>query len=247
MQSYRHWKLLLGITLALSAVDVTAQDQGRAHASRMSGESPNDPTYLLAAESVQKELALTNDQITSLEKIREEEHTNHPFRRGFAGKSQGDIQKLLDKHAQSTRERVTKVLTAKQLARLNEINLQVVGINALTFDEVAQRLKLTPEQRAKLKQLGDQSRRQMTHLHETNRSRSGSAAQKEYKQKVDAATAERKEQFTAVLTDDQRMKFEQLQGSKFDTSQIQSNRKSFTSRGHIEAPVKPAPQKPASI
>ena len=56
MKSCRHWKLLAVAVLALSTTTVTAQDQGHAKASRFSGESPNDPSYLLASESVQKEL-----------------------------------------------------------------------------------------------------------------------------------------------------------------------------------------------
>jgi hypothetical protein len=44
---------------------------------------------------------------------------------------------------------------------------------------------------------------------------------------------ERKKQSLAILTDDQQAKFNQLQGVKFDTSTIQPNRKSFTSRGQV--------------
>jgi hypothetical protein len=69
MKSCRHWKLLAAALLAISTTEVTAQDQGRALAFRTGGESPNDPTYLLASKSVQKELALTDSQKASFQKL----------------------------------------------------------------------------------------------------------------------------------------------------------------------------------
>jgi hypothetical protein len=46
MKTCRHTKLLAAALLALSTATVTAEDQGRAHAFRMGGDSPNEPTYI---------------------------------------------------------------------------------------------------------------------------------------------------------------------------------------------------------
>src|SRR4029079_9668473 len=109
MKSCRHWKLLAAAILAISTTEVTAQDRGDSLAFRTGGESPNDPTYLLASESVQKELALTDSQKASLQKLRDEENNRHPFSGGFVGLSQDEIQRKLDQHAKENRDRVSKI------------------------------------------------------------------------------------------------------------------------------------------
>jgi Spy/CpxP family protein refolding chaperone len=242
MKYRKHWKLLAAAVLTLSTADVTAQDQGRARAFRTGGESPNDPTYLLASESVQKELSLTDSQKTSIQKLRDAESGAHPFLRGLIGLSQDEIQKKLEQHAKENRDRVSKILTPQQTARLNEINIQVAGVAALSFDDVAEKLELTAEQKEKLANLADEARHKQTELNAANNGQSlddvkRTRAREDYKQKLNEVTAERKNQAIALLTDEQQAAFKKLQGKKFDTSSIQPNRRSFTRRGRIEAPV----------
>ena len=238
MKSYKHWKLLAAMILAISATEVTAQDQGRAMAFRTGGESPNDPTYLLASKSVQKELALTESQIASFQKLRDAESGSHPFAGGaLIGQSQENIQKKLEQHAAENRSRVFNLLTPQQIARLNEINIQVVGVAALSFNDVAEKLALTAEQKAKLKNVAGEARRKQDDLNAANNGRAVEASKRQaYKQKLDEITAERKKQAFAVLTNEQQAKFKTLEGEKFDTSTIQPNRKSFSSHGRIGGP-----------
>jgi len=241
MKSCRHWRLLAAAVLALSTTTVTAQEQGRASGSRFGGESPNDPSYLLASESVQKELLLTESQKASFQKLRDEESKTHPFSRGFIGLSNDDIQKKVEQHAKENRDRVTKILTPKQNARLNEINIQMVGVAALSFDDVAGKLDLTAEQQAKLKYLADEARAKQTKLNDAYNSPSGQKStrgREDYKRELSRVAADRKTESLALLTDEQRAKFQKLQGEKFDTSTIQPNRKSFSNRGRIGASTK---------
>ena len=246
MKTCRHWKLLAAAVLALSTTTVTAQDQGHAKASRFSGESPNDPSYLLASESVQKELLLTDSQKASFQKLREEESKTHPFARGIIGLSNDDIQKKVEQHAKENRDRVAKILTPKQNARLNEINIQMAGVAALSFEDVAGKLDLTAEQQAKLKYLADEARAKQTKLNDTYNSptaagQKSSRGREDYKKQLSQITAERKNESLALLTDEQRAKFQKLQGEKFDTSTIQPNRKSFSRRGQIGTSTKAPP------
>jgi hypothetical protein len=145
MKYCRHFYLWAFVASAFSSVTVTAQDQGRAHAFRMGGDSPNDPTYLLASESVQKELVLTGGQKTSLKRLRDEENDRHPFSGGFIGQSPDEIQKKLEQHAKENRDRASKILTPQQFERLKEIHIQVAGAAALNFEDVAEKLELTTE------------------------------------------------------------------------------------------------------
>src|SRR5215831_9369740 len=126
MNVHSRWIALAVIAITISTAAVMAQNLVRGQASRVEGESPNDPTYLLPSESVQKELAVTPEQQASLQKLRDEESKRHPFFGGLAGLSQEDIQKRLEQHAKENRDQVAKILTPQQTARLNEINLQMV-------------------------------------------------------------------------------------------------------------------------
>jgi hypothetical protein len=242
MKSCRNWRLLAATTVALSTSAILAQDQGRGFASRTGGESPNDPSYLLASESVQKDLALTDVQKANLRKLQDGQSDRHPFSGGFLGLSPDEIQKRLDEHAKENRERVAKILSPKQTDRLNEINIQVAGVAALSFNDVATKLAMTAEQKTKLQRLSDDARRKLTELNAPLNGRPVPAQNRPaYQQQVNAITAERKSQALALLNAEQLAAFEKLQGEKFDITTIQSVQRSYTRRGRIEAPV----QRPA--
>jgi Spy/CpxP family protein refolding chaperone len=217
-----------------------AQNPGRGHGARVDGESPQEPTYLLASKSVQKELALTREQEASFEKLQSDENSRHPFFSGFAGLTQAQIQQRLEQHAKSNRDRISKILTPQQSGRLNEIHLQLVGAAALNFDEVAKQLELSAEQKAKLRSISADARRKLAELNAANNNRPVDRSKaEEHRQKVAKITGERSSQSLALLTDAQRSQFEKLQGAKFDTSTIKPNARKFTRRGRIEPPGPP--------
>lgn len=225
-------------TLALFASTVSAQPAGNGFGGRASGGSPQETSYLLGSESVQRELKLSKNQKDTLKKLRdEEENSNHPFFRGIIGKSPDEIQKVLEQHAQETRERVAKILAPEQMQRLNEINIQVVGVDALDYDDVAKALGLTAAHRDELKNLANETRRKLAELNATNgRLPANDARRQAWKAKQDEIIAERKASSLALRTDEQKSKFNTLQGEKFDTSTVQRNRKSFSRRGRIDGP-----------
>jgi Spy/CpxP family protein refolding chaperone len=250
MKSCRKVRLFAAI-FALSTTAAMAQDQGRAHGFRTGGESPNDPTYLLASESVQKELLLTDSQKASLKQLCGEENDRHPFSSGFIGLSQTEIQKKLDQHAKENRDRISKILTPQQTERLNEINIQVAGVAALNFPDVAEKLQLNAEQKATLKNLADEARGKKTELNDAYNSpplggQKTTGKREDYKRELNQVTAERKNQSLAVLTDEQRAKFEKLQGEKFDTSTIRPMSRNFSRRGRMEAPPKARAVRPST-
>lgn len=236
-------------TFALSASTALAQSAGNGFGGRASGGSPQEPSYLLGSESVQKELKLSDQQKGTLKKMRdEEENGNHPFFRGIIGKSPDEIQKVLEQHAQETRERVAKILAPEQMHRLNEINIQVVGVDALTYDDVAQSLGLTAAQRDELKNLADETRRKLAELNSTNGGLpSNDARRQAWKARQSEIIADRKASSLALLSDEQKSKFEKLQGEKFDISTVERNRKSFSRRGRIDGPAVESPPVQAPI
>ena len=152
----------------------------------MSSDSPNDPSTLLTADAVQKELALTDDQqARSLQNLRAERTAEgQAFFTKLMGLSQSEIQKRMRKRAKVSRQKIAQILTPKQIERLSEINIQVSGITALGYEDVAEKIGLTADQKVKLKNLADETGRRLTELFPTSqaqlRARAGPAgAQKE--------------------------------------------------------------------
>jgi hypothetical protein len=225
----------------ISICAVTASAQPRGQGNRAGGQSPNEPSFLLASESVQKELALGDAQKEKLEKIWDDEQNGaREFFRGFIGMSQEQIQKKIDARARATRKRIAKILSPEQMQRLDEINLQVVGNAALTYEAVAAKLQLTPEQQVELQKVGDDSRQELAALYATANGQPPTAeGQAERNQKQKMIVTELNDQLIAVLTEEQHAAFEKMKGEAFDTSTIQPRRRSFTNRGRINSP--PAP------
>ena len=67
-------------------------------------------------------------------------------------------------------------------------------------------------------------------------------------EKLKEIASERKDKAIALLTDDQKAKFKQLQGQKFDTSTVQPARGSFKNSGRINGPnlLPPPGQQPGA-
>ena len=126
----------------------------------MGGDSPNDPTYLLDSKSVQTEFALTDDQKARLQKLRGgDDNGGHPFFGGLRGASAEEIQKKLEQHAKELRQKISKILTAQQVERLSEINIQASGIAALSFDDVVEKIGMSADQKQQLKNINGEARR----------------------------------------------------------------------------------------
>ena len=100
MKTFRIWRFSAVVATVLSAAGVLAQDQGSAQGSRAGGDLPNDPSYLLTLEAVQKELALTDNQKARLQKLEDDQTAKGKvFFRGLMGLSQDEMQKQLDGRA----------------------------------------------------------------------------------------------------------------------------------------------------
>ena len=122
------------------------------------------------------------------------------------------------------------------MQRLNEIHIQRAGIIALNYEDVADKLGLTADQQEKLKELGEESRRKSADSFSAYNAQSlDNLKRQELTRKQNEITSERKDKSIALLTDDQKAKFEKLQGKKFDTSTIKVTGESFNSGAQFNA------------
>jgi hypothetical protein len=111
---------------------------------------------------------------------------------------------------QEQEKAIFKLLTPDQGKRLRELVHQVHGLWAMTLPETADTLKLTAEQRAKLKELQAETEKQMNQLFR-GAAETRTEAQKKLAEMHIAAT----EKGVQLLTADQQAKWKALNGAPF--------------------------------
>ena len=204
----RHW-LLFSICACL-VMAALAPEQAAAQATAQRGGWLGgrglgiSAAQLVAQEPVQKELGLSSAQTTKLADLPKGEANQ----RGFRDMSEEERRQAMDTRAKLVAEQdkaLTGILDEKQLARLTQIKLQAVGARALLDEDVAKRMKMTPEQSEKL-QAGLQEIMQAA--------RGGGGGPAQWRQQALEKVAE-------ILTPEQKAEFKTLQGPEFDLSKLE--------------------------
>lgn len=179
---------------------------------------------ILRDEKVQAELKMTPDQISKLEtKQQEVQEKTRDLMQGagnFRDMSEEDRAKLMTKMQDINETAVKDILTNEQLPRFHQLELQQAGPQALTRKDVAEKLKITDEQKAKIKEIQTQTQADTRQ-----------AMQDQDFQKLAEIRRSSAEKILAVLTDDQRAQFKEMLGPKFE----------FTPRGRRGGPGGPPP------
>jgi uncharacterized protein YukE len=175
---------------------------------------------LLANEGVQKELKLTDEQT---EKVKEFGQSQmEKLREAFGGGGgRPDFEKMREMQKASTgaaEKLVKETLKPEQQKRLKQIQLQQGGLMAFATEEVQKGLKLTDDQKEKLKTLGADMQKDMQELRQ-----GGGGFSPETMQKTRALTKEYMDKAMETLTDDQKKAWKDLTGEPF-TVQMQRRR-----------------------
>ena len=171
---------------------------------------------LISIEQVRKELKVTDDQQSKLQEIQQKRRTasqelfsglddlSREERRAKFAELRGKFEELTKK---STAQ-INEVLSADQQKRLLGITIQVRGASTLSMGDVAKALGLSDEQKKKVTTINKESRAKSREIRGGNREESG--------EKLTALRKETGEQLLAVLSADQKEKFEKLKGEKFE-------------------------------
>jgi hypothetical protein len=174
----------------------------------------------LSIKKIRDDLQLTDEQTSAIAKLRKEsvqELTKDVGSLKAAGtmssKELGN-KMALNRAARENRidERLRTILNEKQLARASQLALQVSGPSALASKEVADSLKLTAEQRSKLRELRRSAIKEFNDFRNSHPDLSRDATVKrlaDVRQNTESRTME-------VLSSDQRRQFGELQGPKLD-------------------------------
>jgi len=191
--------LLVGLALGLSSV-AQAQRQGF---------FPG-PGGMLMNPGVQKELKLTEDQLGKLKDALGKVRDNHKDDFGkIREMSNEDRQKLMKTVGDESQKAIAGVLDAKQMKRFKQIQWQLGGAEALNDAEVQKGLKLTDEQKKKLKTIFDNRNKKMQELFEGGNAEGG-------REKFQAIRKETQEKANAVLSDEQKKSWKEMKGQPFE-------------------------------
>jgi Spy/CpxP family protein refolding chaperone len=200
--------LLLVAVTALVVGQSAAQDGEKKGKGKGGFGGRGGAVGLVQNESVQKELKLTEEQVTKSKKAAED----------ILAKFKDDFAKLKDATPEERAAVSTKVsaeaykvlgdiLNTDQVKRLKQIDLQVRGLNN---PEAQETLKLTAEQKEKVKKLGDEAGEKMREIFKDAQGNFEQA-----REKMTSLRKETQEKQAGVLTDDQKKQWQDMTGEPF--------------------------------
>jgi len=176
-------------------------------------------TTLLRIEAVRTELEISPDQEEALTKMQEQGRSERPSG-DFRNMSEDERTEFFAKMRKQAEERTTKmkeqleeVLFPEQLERLQEINIQLQGIAALRNAEVAKELKITDAQKKELEEVQAGMREKMR---EGMRELFSRGSRDGIREKMEKMRGDMEGDVLDGLTSDQKKKFEEMKGEKFE-------------------------------
>ncbi|MEX2286335.1 MAG: hypothetical protein WD648_04540 [Planctomycetaceae bacterium] len=208
----------LGLAFVVTCVVVDTAEAQRGGA-RGRGRGPEDMVTLAANEQVQKELAVTDEQKPQITKIAEayrdelrqlssgSESLSREERAKQRTEQAPKRQEIADKHEKE----LAGVLKEDQQKRLKEITIQVQGGRALLRPDVSAALKLSDEQKQKIKQVLDSQMERGAKVFADAQGDREALTKKlgELRKEIDTEAV-------AVLNKDQQTQFESMKGEKFE-------------------------------
>ncbi len=213
------YRRLLGgaITVAVVMMCVAAYAQpqrGRRGAGRPGmGMRGGMSVQLLRNDAVQKDLGLSDEQISELREVASKGRPKFD-REAIKNLSQEERQAKMKelregmmKKLGELKENVDKILTEKQQKRLKQIELQMMGPMAFMRPDVAEKLQITDDQKEKMRDA----------FRALRQGREGGGPPDREKM-----AKEVREKLADILTDAQKSQLKEMRGEPFDVSQLRS-------------------------
>lgn len=231
-------RLVLSVAFA-AAVAASASAQGRPGGGFGGGFGGQISAYGMVSTNkvLQDELKVTDEQKTKLEDAMKPIGEK---RRELFGNRQGGGQRPTEeqlkertekmaKLSEDTKKAVEGVLDAKQAKRLSEIDYQVMGFAAFTNKEVQEKLKLSDEQKTKIKDINEEVQKDTAEVRK-DMPRFGGQGQRpseedmkkfaDIQKKTEALRKDAAEKAAEALTAEQKKTWKDMVGEKFDTAKL---------------------------
>ncbi len=175
------------------------------------------PGMLLSNKGVQQEIKATDEQVSKLNTLSEETRTKMTaLREKFADVPQEERGEKMRTEMAPINADVEKslatILKPEQVKRFHQIQRQTAGVNAFAQPRVAEELKLTDDQKAKIREIN-------TELQTSTREAFTSAGQDNREEAMKKITDLRKDAMAkaqALLTDDQKKAWKDMTGEPYE-------------------------------
>lgn len=223
---------LAALAVALVSLTVNAQPRGGrgGRPGGFGGGFGGGASGLLAMPEVQKELDLTQDQLTKLQEARgklmesmRSEGGPRPERGSFRDMSEEERQKFMadmQKRAQEMEKKadamVKEILLPNQYERLEQLTLQRQGVRALSDPKVIEALKITPEQQAELTKISEEVRNQMMELFRGGGRDASEEQRAQNREKMETLRSDMEKKAMGVLSAEQKQELGKLMGKPFE-------------------------------
>ena len=183
------------------------------------GNRFRDPATLVQNAGVQKELKLTDEQRKKVANIplairqaMREEHDN--LKNLPPGEREAKRKELMKKAMEGGTRALAEVLTPDQMKRLKQIALQQGDVYALSEPDVDKVLRLSAEQKQKIKAITEEGNRQLRKLLEDGEGAGGNLDV--IREKSAGLRKETLARATALLSEGQKKSWNELVGEPFD-------------------------------
>jgi|GEM_PF-505221 len=201
--------------------------------------------FLLNTPTVQKELELVDEQKAKLKELQEK--TQQAMREMFSGmgnwrdmseeERKGRMEEMRKKgeaRAEETKRAIEEILLPHQIERLKGIALQRMGVGALNDKEIQHDLKMTQEQIAKLKSIGEEAAKQMQEAFAGMRDLSPEERQARFAEmgrKMQEMRKQIETKLMDVLTAEQKESLEKMKGEKLEIPESELRPRGFGAGG----------------
>jgi len=215
MRPFGKMVLTLGV-LALMASPAWAQGRG-------GFGGGGGGAFILMAPNVQKDLKLTEEQVGKVRDVIREIGEKH--RDDYAALRDASSEERVAKMAtlnKSINEEVKKALALSddQAKRYDQISLQARGVQAFADPTVAAKLKLTDDQKSKIREIAESGRGARGAFNKDASEEERAEARK----KMVAAQRENQAKVQALLSDDQKKAWKELTGEMIEIQIPQQRR-----------------------
>lgn len=227
MRALVRWMMAAAVIAAM-AVPALAQRPGGGGGGAMmgfgGGGGMNVKSLLATNTALQEELKVTDEQVKALKEFADEQQ-KEMAKFGFGGGDEEEQLARAKANVKAMEDRIAfykKTLTPTQTKRIGQIEKQVLGMAAFSNAKIAAELKMTDDQKAKVKELNEELQKETRELF--GRGGGGGAfdpeAMQEMQKKMKALRDEAMEKLEKGLSDDQKKTWKEMVGAPFDTAKL---------------------------
>ena len=190
---------LVAAVAAMAASPALAQQRGF-------GGFGGNTVMLLGQKSVQEELKLSDEQVKQVEELSAKQREAF---QGFGDLSQEERRTKMQEMTKANDKALAKILKSAQYKRVEQIALQQQTSRALAFtlnnEEIAKELKITDEQKEKIREIQAKSREEMQ----------GIERNEEGFKKMQEIMKASNDKVKGVLSAEQKAKLKEMEGEPF--------------------------------